>query len=393
MNIVQAKTLLADTNASAGTFFDYKPDASVKDALKVVYGSKVRIGTIKKDYPNLEQYVRDNFVAIKMGTYSFVADKSQTVHHENLMQTDHTTPMANIASQSHVESDIVSYVPIKDKNYVPHGCFSLMRKVAASRSFCPVYVTGDSGNGKTSGIAQACSRENRELIHINLTCETGEEDLIGTFTLVNGDLKWVDGPVLTAMRRGAVLLLDEIDAADTGRVMCLQSIINGDPIYVKKTNEMLVAAPGFTVVATGNTKGTGEGTDRFVGTQILNDAFLERFNMMIEQDYPDGRTEDKILKHYIDDEAFRKRLVAFAATTRKAFKDGGSDHCITTRRLVQIAKNYSIVKNEIQSVTLAVSRFDSDTRDSFVLLYKTLSKGGADDAPVDNQTEDDDSPF
>ena len=342
--------------------------------IKEKFGDKFRIGALKDWKPELEDFVRDNLVKLKMGTYATafhaIASLENDAVIENVVAFDATVKEPEIV----VDKTKAMYVPRKNANYIKHGCFEIVKRVVETGEFCPIYVVGDSGNGKTLSIEQACAQARRELIHVNITCETSEEDLIGTFTLKDGNLEWVDGPVVLAMRRGAVVLCDELDAADVGRIMCLQNILNGGSIYIKKTNEIVVPKHGFTVVATGNTKGTGEGSDRFVGTQVLNEAFLERFNVMFEQDYPTENVERKILARHLTQPEVIERLVKFANTTRKAYKDRASDHCITTRRLVQIAKNYKIFGKELDAVKYAVSRFDDETRDSFMLLYKQFIK-------------------
>ena len=265
-------------------------------------------------------------------------------------------------------------VPAVDPLFVPFGNFATVTKVLKSKLFYPVFVTGMSGNGKTFGIEQACAKTKREVIRVNLTAETDEDDLIGGFRLVNGETKFFKGPVINAMEKGAVLLLDEIDLANPAKVMCLQSILEGKGYFIKKTGEFVTPKKGFTAIATANTKGKGSEDGRFIGTNILNEAFLERFPVTVEQEYPSVSIETKILERVFDsldikDTKFAKRLVEWADIIRKTFYDGGVDEIISTRRLVHIAKAYSIFGDRMKAINLCINRFDEDTKLSFSDLY------------------------
>ena len=262
-------------------------------------------------------------------------------------------------------------VPSKDPNYVSWGCYKIVRKALSSKMFLPIYITGDSGNGKTLGVEQACHAEKRPLIAVNVTNETAEEDLIGNFSLSNGNMTWNDGPAIRAMKQGAVLLLDEIDQA-TSKILCLQTILQNYEYHIKKTGETVRAAPGFTVVATANTKGNGESADRFIGANILNEAFLERFAVIVEQEYPTEAIEKKILSKHNSDEKIISRLVTWANGVRASFNAGAISSPITTRRLVQICKNMAVFGDEVDAVTYAVNRFSAQERDNLVSLYKAL---------------------
>ena len=268
----------------------------------------------------------------------------------------------------------VSYVPENDPNYVPFGNAKSLKKVVGSGQFYPVFITGLSGNGKTLGVEQACAQLNRELIRVNITIETDEDDLIGGFRLVNGDTVWHNGPVVEALNRGAVLLLDEIDLA-SNKILCLQSVLEGKGIFLKKTGRYVKPAPGFTVIATANTKGKGSDDGRFVGTNVLNEAFLERFPVTFEQDYPSPVIEQKILKNVGCELTFAENLVKWAGVIRKTFFDGGVDEVITTRRLVHIAQAYSIFGDRLVAITNCVNRFDDDTKQSFLDLYTKVDAG------------------
>ena len=274
----------------------------------------------------------------------------------------------------------VSYVPDKDESYVPFGNAPSLKKIINSRQFCPVFITGLSGNGKTLGVEQACANLNRELIRVNVTIETDEDDLIGGFRLVNGDTVFHNGPVVEALERGAVLLLDEIDLA-SNKILCLQSVLEGKGVFLKKTGRYVKPAAGFTVIATANTKGKGSDDGRFVGTNVLNEAFLERFPITFEQDYPSPVIEQKILKNVGCELTFAENLVKWAGVIRKTFFDGGVDEVITTRRLVHIAQAYSIFGDRLVAITNCVNRFDDDTKQSFLDLYTKVDAGEETETP------------
>ena len=274
----------------------------------------------------------------------------------------------------------VSYVPENDPNYVPFGNSKALKKVVGSRQFYPVFITGLSGNGKTLGVEQTCAILNRELIRVNITIETDEDDLIGGFRLVNGDTVWHNGPVVEALDRGAVLLLDEIDLA-SNKILCLQSVLEGKGIFLKKVGRYVKPAAGFTVIATANTKGKGSDDGRFVGTNVLNEAFLERFPVTFEQDYPSPVIEQKILKNVGCELTFAENLVKWAGVIRKTFFDGGVDEVITTRRLVHIAQAYSIFGDRLVAITNCVNRFDDDTKQSFLDLYTKVDAGEETETP------------
>ena len=277
-----------------------------------------------------------------------------------------------------------SYIPEKDGSYVPFGNFSNLRKVISSNQFYPIFITGLSGNGKTLSVEQACAAAKRELIRVNITIETDEDDLIGGFRLVNGDTVWHNGPVIEALERGAVLLLDEIDLA-SNKILCLQSILEGKGVFLKKIGKYVKPANGFNVIATANTKGKGSDDGRFVGTNILNEAFLERFPVTFEQDYPTATVETKILMNVGCDPEFADNLIKWAGVIRKTFFDGGVDEVITTRRLVHIVQAYQIFGDRIDAITKCVNRFDDDTKQSFLDLYTKVDAG--DDSEYNNGDE------
>ena len=277
-------------------------------------------------------------------------------------------------------------IPDKDPNYVPFGNFTDVKKIIQSGIFYPTFITGLSGNGKTFSVEQACAALNRELIRVNITIETDEDDLIGGFRLVNGETVWHNGPVIEALERGAVLLLDEVDLA-SNKILCLQSVLEGKGVFLKKTGRYVEPAKGFNVIATANTKGKGSDDGRFIGTNVLNEAFLERFALTFEQEYPTPATETKILlrvaasvgKH---DEEFCTNLANWADIIRRTFKDGGIDEVISTRRLVHIMRAYAIWNDRMKAIKVCVNRFDDETKQSFIELYDKI------DADVNTEEED-----
>ena len=264
-------------------------------------------------------------------------------------------------------------VPEKDNTFVKFGPFNDVKKVIQSKQFYPTFITGLSGNGKTFGVEQACAQLDRELIRVNITIETDEDDLIGGFRLVNGETVWHNGPVIEALERGAILLLDEIDLA-SNKILCLQPILEGNGIFLKKIGRFVNPRAGFNVIATANTKGKGSDDGRFIGTNVLNEAFLERFPVTFEQDYPSPNIEKKILGGVastlgITDTEFIARLVDWGDIIRKTFYDGGIEEIISTRRLVHIVRAFSIFKDKAKAIKVCVNRFDDETKQSFLELY------------------------
>ena len=263
---------------------------------------------------------------------------------------------------------VENLIPQKDDSFVRFGNFADIKKIIESRVFYPTFITGLSGNGKTFSVEQACAQLGRELIRVNITIETDEDDLIGGFRLINGDTVWHNGPVIEALERGAILLLDEIDLA-SNKILCLQSILEGKGVFLKKIGRFVKPAKGFNVIATANTKGKGSDDGRFIGTNVLNEAFLERFPVTFEQEYPTVATETKILNKLCDDENFCKRLADWADIIRKTFYDGGIEEIISTRRLVHIVKAYSIFGDKAKAIQVCVNRFDDETKQAFLELY------------------------
>ena len=264
-------------------------------------------------------------------------------------------------------------IPNTDDTFVKFGSFNDLKKIIGSKLFYPTFITGLSGNGKTFGVEQACAQLKRELIRVNITIETDEDDLIGGFRLVNGATVWHNGPVIEALERGAILLLDEIDLA-SNKILCLQSVLEGNGIFLKKIGRFVRPAGGFNVLATANTKGKGSDDGRFIGTNVLNEAFLERFPVTYEQDYPAPSIEKKILGRIastlgVTDTDFLNRLVDWADIIRKTFYDGGIEDIISTRRLVHIVRAYSIFNDKAKAMKVCINRFDDETKQSFLELY------------------------
>ena len=285
-----------------------------------------------------------------------------------------------------------SLVPNKEGTFVSFGNYKDIKNIVKSKIFYPTFITGLSGNGKTLGVTQACAELKRELIRVNITVETDEDDLLGGFRLVDGATVWHDGPVVDAMKRGALLLLDEIDLA-SNKIMCLQPILEGNGVYVKKINKFVKPNIGFNVVATANTKGQGSDDGKFIGTNILNEAFLERFPVTFEQQYPAAKTEQKILNNTLaqtgkKDEKYVEKLSTWADVIRKTYFDGGVDEIISTRRLVHIVQAYSIFGNKMKAIELCTNRFDNDTKASFVDLYTKVDAGATAESIAEMQKQE-----
>ena len=315
----------------------------------------------------------DKDLRISKGVYKMPGDVVKNVE----------TKTEDIKSQAaYVVSSLTdNVVPNKDKDFVSFGNYGDVKNVITSKKFYPMFITGLSGNGKTLAVTQACAVAKREMIRVNITIETDEDDLLGGYRLKDGQTVWQNGPVIEAMERGAVLLLDEIDLA-SNKIMCLQPILEGSGIYVKKINKFVKPKLGFNVVATANTKGQGSDDGKFIGTNVLNEAFLERFPITFEQQYPAAKTEQKIVATKLksagkSDDKFATNLVTWADVIRKTFKDGGVDEIISTRRLVHIAEAYAIFKSKMKAIEVCTNRFDDSTKTSFVDLYTKVDSGAS----------------
>lgn len=293
-----------------------------------------------------------------------------------------------MASVTSIMNDEV-FVPHKDQSFVSWGHFKDVVSVIKSSIFYPIYITGLSGNGKTMMVEQACAKLNREYVRVQITPETDEDDLIGGFRLVNGETVFNKGPVIKAMEKGAILLIDEIDRG-SNKIMCLQGVLEGKPVLIKKTGEVINPSNGFNVIATANTKGKGSEDGRFIAATIIDEAFLERFTITLEQPYPSSSVERKIIINHMEkfnclDEAFADNLTVWSETIRKTFADGGVDEIISTRRLCHIVQSFSIFGDKLKAIQLCVSRFDEDTRDGFLDLYTKVDAGPA---PEQNKFDD-----
>tara|TARA_X000000368_G_scaffold409593_1_gene391762 strand:- start:14255 stop:15469 length:1215 start_codon:yes stop_codon:yes gene_type:complete len=292
-----------------------------------------------------------------------------------------------------VSSLVGDIVPKKDPIFVPFGNYTDVKSIIKSNRFYPIFITGLSGNGKTMGVIQSCAEAKKELIRVNITIETDEDDLLGGYRLKDGQTVWQNGPVIEAMERGALLLLDEVDLA-SNKIMCLQPILEGSGVYVKKINKFVKPKNGFNIVATANTKGQGSEDGKFIGTNILNEAFLERFPVTFEQKYPSVAIEKKILTNTLkaagkSDKAFIEKLTTWADVIRKTFFDGGVDEIISTRRLVHITQAYAIFNNKVKAITMCTNRFDDDTKNSFVELYTKVDSGASVEDIMEQKRQDD----
>ena len=340
----------------------------------------------KNSLPN-PSWLKSNTYKIARGIYSLPVDGNdispvikqevQKSKVEKAESVDTVNKAALIISS--LTGDIV---PTKDDVFVPWGYFKDIKSIVSSKQFYPIFVTGLSGNGKTMNVQQACAQTKRECIRVNITIETDEDDLLGGYRLQDGQTVWQNGPVIEAMERGALLLLDEIDLA-SNKIMCLQPILEGNGVFLKKINKFVKPANGFNVIATANTKGQGSEDGKFIGTNILNEAFLERFPITVEQSYPTNKIENKILSNVMSDKGMTKKvdekfatdLVNWADIIRKTFYEGGVDEIISTRRLVHIVEAFSIFKDKMKSIQMCTNRFDLDTKTSFLDLYTKIDGG------------------
>ena len=339
----------------------------------------------EKSYPPPYWFLNDKDRNVGRGTYrtdsngsSAPVELSPELFSSNTVQPEAQVALAATVTpirknMETMQSAGENLVPERDKTYVEFGDFDKVEKIIQSKIFYPVFITGLSGNGKTLSIEQACAKLGREMIRVNITEETDEDDLVGGYTLIDGNIVYREGPVLTAMRRGAVLILDEVDLNAT-KIMCLQSIMEGKPYHIKKTGEKVFPAVGFNIFATANTKGKGSEDGRFIGTKVMNEAFLERFPITFEQEYPPEKVELKIIlknmtKFGCMDEKFAANLVKWAGVIRKSFEDGATNEVISTRRLVHIISAFAIFRDRLTAVQICLNRFDTETKNSFFDLY------------------------
>ena len=374
-------------------------EESAKKVLKTI-GRAIGVGHLKQSGMLLESGEYQLPASVESKTIAMVKTfkpKTKKVSKSVLTSAPVVEPVVEEAVVSLMATNIEmqNLVPSEFEGFVPWGHFATIKKIVQSGMFYPVFVTGLSGNGKTLMVEQIHAKLKKELIRVNITIETDEDDLLGGFRLINGETKFVPGPVIDAMERGCTLLLDECDLG-SNKLLALQPVLEGKGIYLKKVNKWVTPKKGFNVMATANTKGKGSEDGRFIGTNILNEAFLERFAITIEQPYATAATEKKIVlgsmkKYDKVDEEFADNLVTWADVIRKTFFEGGVDELISTRRLDHIVKAYAIFDDKMKSIELCVARFDEDTKESFMDLYTKIDAGVdplAESTP-DEESEDD----
>ena len=349
--------------------FERKLSVNFVQELRDEFGNEIDASHVKKfatsrncNYATVARKLKD--YQVKKGSWNLTVEQGRAILEKA------------VSAPSVIPSVAQNLVPEIVDSFVKFGNFNDVKKIIQSKIFYPAFITGLSGNGKTFSVEQACAQAKRELIRINISIETDEDDLIGGFRLVDGNTVWHNGPIVEALEKGAVLLLDEVDLA-SNKILCLQSILEGKGVFLKKIGRYVKPANGFTVIATANTKGKGSDDGRFVGTNVLNEAFLERFPVTFEQAYPSPTNEQKILDLLSEDKEFNKRLVDWADIIRKTFYDGGVDEVISTRRLVHIVKAFQIFGNRAKAITTCISRFDEETKQAFQELYDKV------DADVD----------
>ena len=315
---------------------------------------------------------------VSRGVYSMVTNvvSMPNVPAEPVQQTPVAEAVQKAVGKVRSTSSEEVFIPQKDPTFVKWGYFADVSKIIKSKMFYPMYVAGLSGNGKTMMIEQACAAANREYVRVQITPETDEDDLIGGFRLLDGETVFAKGPVIKAMEAGAILLIDEIDRG-SNKLMALQGVLEGKPVLIKKTGEVIHPAPGFNVIGTANTKGQGDDAGRFISASIIDEAFLERFTITLEQPYPTAAVEKKIIKNHMEkfganDSEFVDKLVAWGQAIRKTFLDGGVDEIVSTRRLCHIVQTFSIFNDRMKAIELCVNRFDEDTRSGFLDLYSKI---------------------
>lgn len=339
------------------------PEANGIYPRKLIESVCANMGYLPRDYYPLLKYPK-----VQRGVYNLTALAPQQPQHKEQAQVS-----SNV--QSITNTSDAAYVAVDD-SFIPWGHYSDVKKIVKSSLFYPIYISGLSGNGKTMMVEQACANLSRECIRVQITPETDEDDLIGGFRLLDGETVFSKGPVIRAMETGAILLIDEIDRA-TNKIMCLQGILEGKPVMIKKTGEIVRPRKGFNVIATANTKGKGSDDGRFSAASIIDEAFLERFTITMEQPYPTQATELRILakhadKNGVQDDEFLERLSAWGDIIRKTFYDDGVDEVVSTRRLCHIVQTFAIFNNRTKAIQLCINRFDEDTKEAFMDLYTKL---------------------
>lgn len=345
-------------------------DAQLIESLKELYGTEISAGDIRGFCASRDlnyQTVTRRLEPFKTnrGRWNLEVTQERVEEIERSYQAPAVLPA--------VEQNLI---PEKDNTFVPFGNFKDIKKIIQSRIFYPAFITGLSGNGKTLSVEQACAQLGRELIRVNITIETDEDDLLGGMRLLDGNTVWHNGPVIEALERGAVLLLDEMDLGGP-KLLSIMSVMEGKGVFLKKINKFVKPSPGFNVFATANTKGKGSDDGRFIGTNVLNEAFLERFPVTFEQSYPSPAIEQKILEGIaldlgVEDREFCKQLVNWSDVIRKTFYDGGIDEIISTRRLVHIIRAYAIFQDKAKAIQVCINRFDDETKTAFLELYDKI---------------------
>ncbi len=358
-------------------------DALVATGKQTISKSEIKAIAGELGIASTQFFTKDEANRVGRGNYRVPTTGATTID----LQAQ-VIPMAKPVQKSenkiqNVQTDLdtTDLVPKSYKNYVPFGNFDDVLSIVTSMRFFPVFISGHSGNGKTMSIEQACAKAKRKFVCVSMTPETDESDLLGNYVLIDGNMEWRDGPVTTAARQGAVLCIDEIDYG-AQNLSSLQRVLEGKPFLLKKKGEMITPAPGFTVFATANTKGKGSDDGRYMFTNVLNEAFLERFRTTMEQEFPPVKIERKIVDKELssvgrDDSEFAEKLVTWADVIRKTFMDGGCDEVISTRRLVHIVETYGIFGDKMKAITLCLNRFDDDTKASFVDLYTKVDAGAS----------------
>lgn len=377
----------------------------VLDAIKEMYGdisqiTRQQLQTVAEQY-NLvyPQWITHNQVARGIYAIPKHVEMPKEVK-EKIVETQIEQTKEPVVEMAPVSNTNIhtQFIPTVMQGYVQYGYYKDLNAIIDSKQFFPVYITGLSGNGKTLMVSQICAKQKRELIRANITAETDEDSLLGGFRLYKGETVWEDGPVVLAMKRGAILLLDEVDLG-TNKLLCLQPVLEGNSIYVKRINQVIHPAPGFNIIATANTKGQGSETGKFIGTNTLNEAFLERFTVTFEQDYPTQKVEVQILQKlpiYNEEmQEFVELLTNWAAIVREAYNNNAITEIISTRRLVHIMNTYSVLKNKKKAIEMCMNRFDTETQQALLDLYKKVDKALDDknEAPATATSQPDDNSF
>ena len=361
-------------------------DALIATNKSTLTRTEVRNVAKKLGMSTPQWFIKDESNKVSRGLYKVPSGVSTPASAASIELSAQVIPMTKteVSSGNRIANvttdlELENLVPSQYDNYVPFGNFDDVLSIVKSKQFFPVFITGQSGNGKTMSIEQACAKAKRKFVCVSMTPDSDESDLLGNYVLINGQMEWRDGPVTVAARQGAVLCIDEIDYG-AQNLSCLQRVLEGKPFLLKKKNELVTPAPGFTVFATANTKGKGSEDGRYMFTNVLNEAFLERFPNTMEQEWPPAKTEEKIVNKELDsvgstDEVFAKNLVTWANTIRNTFADGGCDEVISTRRLVHIVKTFGIYGDKKKAIEYCLNRFDADTKITFLDLYTKIDAG------------------